>query len=351
MNDLPTDLGELLLPISSENPTGESLRYEETYDRIREARREDDPNLPQGVWQTALKHADWPNVEAICAEALTNRTKDLQIAVWLLESWLHEYGIAGVKTGIGLLQRLCETFWDDMYPALNGDGPGLRLSPIIWMNDKLSLKLKEMPATQPRNADIPSYSFLDWENALYLENLKAQNPEVAESTDEKGPPTKGHFYKSAMLSPTSFYTDLKSSLQEAIDAVEKLEDFLNQKDGDDTASLSQFKSVLHNIQVYVGKVLAERETKTGTESRERTAEADTPAEAVANLQIPSRDEAYRQLADIADYLLKVEPHSPTPYLVKRAVSWGGLSLDALLQEFVHDPTDLQAIYALLGIKQ
>ncbi|MCG8604535.1 type VI secretion system protein TssA [bacterium] len=349
MNDLPIELEDLLLPISKKNPAGESLRYEETYDRIKEARREDDPNLSQGVWQTAIKHADWTNVTTICAEALTKKTKDLQIAVWLLESWLHEYGISGIITGIGLLRGLCETFWDGMYPELNSDGPGLRLAPIRWMNDKLSLRLKEIPVTQPRNADIRSYTFLDWENALHLENLKAQNPEIAEFTEEGGPPTKAHFYKSAMLSPTSFYVDLKSSLLEAIEAAEKLEAFLKRKCGD-TADLNQFKSVLQNVQVYVDKVLTERETKTETESQGLLADTDAPAEVVGDLPISSRNEAYRQLADIADYLLKVEPHSPTPYLVKRAVSWGGLSLDALLQELVHDPTHLQAIYALLGIR-
>ena len=36
------DLEKLLYPISVERPAGESLRYEGTYDRIREARRQDD---------------------------------------------------------------------------------------------------------------------------------------------------------------------------------------------------------------------------------------------------------------------------------------------------------------------
>jgi predicted component of type VI protein secretion system len=66
--------------------------------------------------------------------------------------------------------------------------------------------------------------------------------------------------------------------------------------------------------------------------------------------IRSRAEAYRRLAEAAEYLLRTEPHSPTPYLVKRAVAWGGMTLTELLQEFVHNPTDLRAIYGLLGIR-
>jgi len=65
--------------------------------------------------------------------------------------------------------------------------------------------------------------------------------------------------------------------------------------------------------------------------------------------IRSRAEAYRRLSEAADYLLRTEPHSPTPYLVKRAVSWGGMTLTELLQEIVRDNTDLLEIYALLGV--
>ena len=83
------EVEDLLQPIAGENPAGESLRYEGTYDRIAEARREDDPKLSQGIYKSAHKRADWVTVSGVCIEALTTRTKDLQIAGWLLEAWLH----------------------------------------------------------------------------------------------------------------------------------------------------------------------------------------------------------------------------------------------------------------------
>ena len=64
------DLDDLLQPIPGDNRTGESLRYEGTYDRIADARREDDPALSQGIYKSTLKRADWSTVEAICVEAL-----------------------------------------------------------------------------------------------------------------------------------------------------------------------------------------------------------------------------------------------------------------------------------------
>jgi type VI secretion system protein ImpA len=64
----------------------------------------------------------------------------------------------------------------------------------------------------------------------------------------------------------------------------------------------------------------------------------------------SRDEAYRRLGEIADYLLRTEPHSPVPYLVKRAVAWGGMPLAELLQELLDSESDLKQIYRLLGTR-
>src|SRR6266852_2434003 len=86
------DVQSLLEPISRERPAGESLRYEGTYDRIQDARREDDQRLSQGIYKTNLKRADWEADETVCVEALKSRTKDLQIAGWLLEAWLHLHG-------------------------------------------------------------------------------------------------------------------------------------------------------------------------------------------------------------------------------------------------------------------
>jgi predicted component of type VI protein secretion system len=66
--------------------------------------------------------------------------------------------------------------------------------------------------------------------------------------------------------------------------------------------------------------------------------------------IQSREDAYRRLAEAAEYLLRTEPHSPTPYLVKRAVAWGSMPLTELLQELVQSEGDLQQLYGLLGMR-
>ena len=67
--------------------------------------------------------------------------------------------------------------------------------------------------------------------------------------------------------------------------------------------------------------------------------------------VQSREEAYRLLSLAADYLLRTEPHSPTPYLVQRAVGWGRMPLAELLEEYSQDGNDLRMLRLLLGLSE
>ena len=141
-SSLDIDWDQILAPISKEWPAGEFLIYEGTYDKIRESRRSDNALLDQGVWKTALKTADWEDVAATCLDTLMFRSKDLQVAAWLMESWIHLYEFKGVWVGLELLLRLSQEFWEDMFPLAEGEDLEARVSPFIWLNEKLDIKLK-----------------------------------------------------------------------------------------------------------------------------------------------------------------------------------------------------------------
>jgi len=360
MAPLTIDLEKLLAPISVERPAGESLRYEGTYDRIQEARREDDPTLEQGIWKTKLKKADWPAVRDICLEALETRSKDVQMAVWLLEAWLHLHGFSGVREGFKLLVGLCEGFWDELYPELHEDDVEYRIAPLVWMNEKLSVKLKTIPITHPQTADVLTYTWADWENASHLENLARKDSKLLQSADVAGKATVTKVQGSVMLSPKSFYVSLAQELSSTMDAIAVFERLLEDRIGNRAPSMVQFKDVLQDVQRLVHDILLERaEEASEDEIAVLEEEQEGPIAALEEEgglisrggPIRSRAEAYRRLLEAAEYLLRAEPHSPTPYLVKRAVSWGSMTLMDLLQEIVNDERDRDAIFRLLGIKK
>lgn len=94
-------------PIPGENPSGRSLRLDPVYDRIREARREDD-SLAQGAWQRERKVADHGLAVRLMEQALATESKDLQLAAWLSDSLLRREGIDGLRNGLKLCEALVE---------------------------------------------------------------------------------------------------------------------------------------------------------------------------------------------------------------------------------------------------
>lgn len=342
---------DLLRPIPGENPAGQSLRYQGTYDRIAEARREDDPNLSQGIYKATLKRADWTTVETLCIEALATRTKDLQIAGWLLEASLHLYGFAGVAGALRLLAGLCDQFWEDLHPAIESGDIEARVAPFVWIEQKLTLRLKQIPLTTPDDVTGESYSYVDWESACHFENLAMKDPRALQEALSKINPTIATFRGAVATTDRAFYSQLLEDLSDAIDSCNLVEQVLDQKCGKDAPGLRQFKEALSAIQQLILQDLHTRVAEPEPEA-EVFAEAthdESEIEFWSNSPIRSRADAYRRLSEAAEYLLRSEPHSPTPYLVKRAVEWGSMSLPELLQQIVRNDNELDEIDRLLRL--
>ncbi|HEX8722804.1 MAG TPA: type VI secretion system protein TssA [Pyrinomonadaceae bacterium] len=350
------DLEALFAPIAADRPSGESLSHAGTYDRIREARREDDPRLSQGIYKAELKRAEWDEVESLCLVALATRSKDLQIAAWLMEAWLHLYGFAGAREGVQLLAALCEHFWDDVHPRPEpGDDWGARVAPFEWIDQKLPLRLKLLPVSAPRSADALPYSYADWEGACELDNLSKRDPKAAESAEARGRVSLSTFSTSLMLTDDDFFASLYSDTGEAAEACAALERMLDERCGRQAPSLRSFREALLAVRQLAADVLGSRPTSAeyaGGEQDEAEEADDSEGGGVGpwpSNPIRSRAEAYRRLAEAADYLQRTEPHSPTPYLVRRAVEWGSMNLHEVLQQIVRNEGEMQEINRLLRL--
>ncbi|HVF68437.1 MAG TPA: type VI secretion system protein TssA [Pyrinomonadaceae bacterium] len=352
------DLETLLAPVPGGRPSGESLREEDIYDRIRKARREDDPRLSQGIYQSEPKRADWPAVESLASEALSTRTKDLQLAAWLTEAWTHLYGLAGAREGLRLMAELCERFWDGLHPELEGEDCEARVSPVVWVNEKLSVKIKLLGVSAPQAGEVPPYSYADCESAAHLEHLSKKDPKALQTAEARGQVTPSKFHTSVMLTERNFYAELHDDATSALDACGALEAVLTKLCGPAAApSLGRFREAVEGVRRLAEDVLgsrpaAEYELEAGESSYvygEDDGEDDGRAAWSSGAPIRSRAEAYQRLAEAADYLLRTEPHSPTPYLVRRAVEWGSMSLQEVLQQLVRNDAEMQELTRLLRL--
>ncbi len=134
---------DLLNPISEDKPSGENLRYAPVYDKIKEARREDD-DAPQGLWQRERKVADWPLTIKLIGETLATKTKDLQLVAWLTEAMLKREGIGRAARISRVVPRHArKILGHHCYPELEDGDAELRAGPLQWVGDRLEIPLKQ----------------------------------------------------------------------------------------------------------------------------------------------------------------------------------------------------------------
>lgn len=338
---------QLLAPIDAANPGGQSLRGNGVYRTIQEARRHDDPTLPLGPWERELKRADWNKVAALAVQALAQKSKDLQLAVWLLEAQINRDGFAGVAPCLVLIERLCRLWWEQLYPRADGADIQYRINVIHWANEKLLPVLRLVPITQAGREER-ELNWADWEQARRAEQRRAalsgQAPEAAESVNALE-------YATVMAATASeWHVALHEQLGDALAAIAELTRTLDELCGPDAPSLQGLAALLEQIQLFVEAQLHKRGVRL---DRDEDAAIDEPATmeptALDDGPIHDRAAAYARLAQAADYLMQLEPHSPVPYLIKRAVAWGNLNTAELYQElFVKFGGQLN-IFELLGI--
>jgi type VI secretion system protein ImpA len=375
------NLEPLLATISSEYPAGENLRYDPLYDRIRQARLAEDDALPQGVWQRATQQPDWRLVEQLTTDAIMHRSKDLQLAVWLTEALLHLYGMQGFIVGCDLLYSFHGSYPRDMHPSdevLRANAPAIgqelplpidspsveaRANLIQWINEKLAVQLKLLPLSAPREiSGAMSYSLADLESARLLEQ-------------HREPPSHPNriklFEESLSMTPIEWLLQLWNEVQQAIEATQCLDAMLDCVYGKANGGLMQIKHVLKSMASTIASVLPPEDFAPDEPGRDdaeltfaSTAHEYTPQPSQADegpirsatglsrdisMQVRTREDAYQALSYVAAFLANLEPHSPVPYLLRRAIAWGGMSLEELLPEILRDGPVLSDVSMLLRL--
>ena len=371
------DLCALLAPLPGPEPTGESLRYSPVYAQIRDARLEEDQSLPMGEWTRALKKADWPAMETLCIDVLTTSTKDLQIAGWLTEAWTRRHGLAGLAAGAQLLEGLCRNFWDDIHPRIEDDDVEIRVAPLFWINDNIAQTLFLHLPLMPRADQSPDYlSLSDWQRAVAAEFA------AGASRDSKAvgaASRKDMLQEATQHIHTLVAVDIRA--QQAGESWETLTRLLDEKLGEQSPSLSKVTESIKQIRLAVRSLLQDRDPRDAEAAEvlspaitepayaapisEMTAMEDNSIDSVNShaaqsaalpglpalpAKVNTRAEAYRLLELAAAFLEQTEPHSPTPYLIKRAITWGRLPLPELMQEVIQEEGDISRYFSLLGIK-
>lgn len=358
---------DLLEPIPGANPSGEDLRYDAIYDKIKEARREDD-EAPQGDWARSRKTADWALVVRLASEALATKTKDLQIAAWLTEAILWREGYSGFRSGLELIVNMIEQFWDTVYPEIEDGDCELRAAPLGWLGSKLDIAVKKVPLNKAGH-DWLRYTDsqkLGYESACEgdYDKLKARSAQI-----EEGRMAPEDFDASFNATSKPFYKDLAANLAGSLELLAKLDDFCNERFGDVAPSFGNLRKALEEVQHTAAALLKKKlekdpdpieeqpETPSASEGA-ASASAGYDMEKVVGVLTPkpsSREDAIARIVTAASYIRGLDPAHPAPYLMLRGFRWGEVratapEIEPRLLEAPSTPTRIQLKSLMLDQK-
>jgi type VI secretion system protein ImpA len=372
--DVQAELGPLLASLPGEDPCGPSLRFERVFTEIRLAREEDDPSLPMRQWERPLKKADWTLIVDRCTTVLTSQSKDLQVAAWLLEAWTRQKGWAGLEKGLCLVRELVDMHWECVHPRIDEDGDtDARVAPLQWINESMPLTVKvHVPLMNMGARKPPRVTFAEWERLLQQE-LTGAEAEKADAKGDEVPVTRGEVLMRAHADKTGVHVQQLMLVRESIGHLDALIEMLDGHLGTEAPNLNKLRGTLvavERVLVQFQAAAAEPEPEPQAASAETEMEEQAPADAsdtqggIAPIQtqpaaggnirmngVRTRAEAYEALEKLADFLEKTEPHSPTPYLIRRAVNWGRLPLPKLMEEIMREEGDLNRMTTLLGLNR
>ena len=338
---------DLLAPISGNNPSGESLRYAPVYDKIKEARRKEDP-IAQGDWQRPLKEADYRLVIKLATEALSRTSKDVQLAAWLTDALVYEEGLSGLTDGLNLLRGLIENFWDTVYPEPEDGDLELRAAPLAWVGEyrELELAVRSIPFTKS------GFSWLKYKESRAI----GYEADVGESESKRqaradaiaeGKLTAEEFDADVALTPLAHLERLMTDAEIALESLRLLDDLCQDKFVDDSPSFRVLRTAIEDVQ-HTARILtaAKREKEPSPEPESEIAAAESPSQEyadtesvmsastraatararanVADADPVDREDAVRRIVQAAAYLRREDPRSPVPYLAIRGLRWGEL---------------------------
>jgi len=150
MRVLPIE--EVLSPISAEDPCGIDLRFDREWDNFEKARSDDGSR--EGMADEDRTAPNWDSLKELCVDALRHRSKDLRIAMFLVEACARLEGWAGIADSLLVVRELLLRYWDQgLYPRPEAAEPPEppnyedRAGALSWLDEKFAQVTSSVPYT------------------------------------------------------------------------------------------------------------------------------------------------------------------------------------------------------------
>lgn len=340
---------DLLDPIPGPSPGGISLRYDPVTDQIKEARREE-LEVPQGDWKTTVKTADYALAIKLAGEALVKKGKDLQIAVWLIDSLVRKDGLNVLPSALQFLYDLCSQYWDTLNPEIEDGDVEVRAAPLDWLGSKLEGPIRMLPLLQGGKSWI---AYKESRLVGYESNQDSGEKQQARlNLIAEGKLSAEEFDAWVDETPRDALLAARKTFQDALTVLADLTAFLDEKFGDYSPSFLKVRAAIEDDLQVLKALIATKPGVVESDPVPQPPTVNSPSEdlTVASVSVAralppaagsiavstnaplAAGDAATQVALIARSLRSQDQHNVSAYLVLRAFWWGeirsgGMAID------------------------
>lgn len=324
------DVPLLLAAVSANSPCGEDMEYDADFLQLERAAK-GQPERSMGDSILPAEPPQWRDIQQQSLDLL-QRSKDLRITHFLLQSALALQGVAGLAQALSLINALLRDYWAELHPRLDADDdndPTVRINALTGLTCDTNIRLlRESILTRSRTFGPVSLraalnasglqSFAD-------EQLGAQqlNAAFLDSDPEQLQATR----------------DALSAARAACEAIEQqVNEQVGSAQGVDLSALKQpLKQALQILNQAVPGTDSSSVPEAVSEDNAPSVEsAAVPAAPRPAGDIANRDDVLRSLDKILAYYTRHEPSSPLPVLLNRAKNLVHADFAAIVRNLIPD---------------
>lgn len=363
------DIPALLNPICDDKITGVDLRQDVSpssrYYQIKDARqsaRNAERRMADGL-STTSSADDWEKVFTLGQDILKNHSKDLEVMAWLIESLLRKFGINGLQAGFLLAKNSISQYWDQLYPQLDPDDPDaleIKVASFSGLNGvdnpgSLILPISHILLTDNKS----SLSIKLWQYKRAIAASKLSDTTKRDQRYQEMGFTPEEIRQAVVESSENFYTTLLADVDNTLRAYRELDHVFMDKCGDHAPPTSMIKESLIDLRDHIIFILHDSPFVDVLSAKSSKNIANAPKalktpfiakkKKTSGIKIDNRKHALQVINAVDSWFLHNEPHSPIPYLLKRACKWAAMPFPELLNDLIEEEQIRKNIFKLMGV--
>lgn len=354
------DFEAILAPLAGDQPTGVDLRQDfsptSIYFRLRDARAQardaerqaDTEGSDEGV------PALWRPVATMAIGALKSTSKDLEVATWLTEALVRIAGLRGLMAGASVIGGLVERHWEGLFPMPEEGDMEIRVAAVAGLSGQGTDGTLMQPLRKAALFHRPDGSpFSLWQYQASVELSGITDPARRAQRIDSGVLPFEEVEKEARVAGAAHWSAQRELVTKTLAAWKEMERAFDEKAGEASPAANRVRELLEFVSETCGRFAPPDATDGAAEMTSATAAAGDGAAVVAAAtpgSITGREQALRQLTEIAAWFKRNEPSSPIGFTLDEAVRRARLGWPELVAELVSDETARQSLLTSVGIK-